>query len=94
MKRVIKVTPTALKDIQVGIDYYNKQQKGLGIRFFETINNTMLKIQELPQSASIAFDTVRYKVVGNYPYIITYEYDKDTIFILRIFNTHQQPESL
>jgi hypothetical protein len=78
----------------VGIDYYNKQQKGLGKRFSETINNTILKIQELPQSASIAFDTVRYKVVGNYPYIITYEYDRDAIFILRIFNTHQHPESL
>ncbi len=94
MKRSIKITPAAINDIQAAIDYYNKLQIGLGKRFSESIHTAFYKIQEMPQSASIAFDSIRYKVVNSFPFIITYEYDNQHIFILRIFNTHQHLDNL
>lgn len=92
--RMLKISPTALSDIQKGIDYYNIQQKGLGKRFLNAINDTFQKIQNMPQSASVAFDTVRYKVIPSFPYIIIYEFDDRNIHVFRIFNTYQNPDVL
>ena len=45
----------------------------------------------MPASSSFAYDSVRYKVIQKFPYIILYETHNDHIVVLRIFNTHQQP---
>lgn len=85
------ITPTALNDLQKAIGYYNEQQKGLGRRFEHTVNSALQKIENAPESASFAYDTVRYKVVDKFPFIITYEEQNNHIYVLRVFNTHQDP---
>jgi len=94
MTRKIRITPKALNDIQEAINYYNGQQKGLGRRFQKNVDKYLSKIQKMPQSATIAFDNVRYKVVDSFPYIITYEFNDQNIIILRVFNTQLNPEKL
>src|SRR5690606_4708806 len=94
MHKIISITPKALEDLQQAIDYYNEQLQGLGIRFEGNVNDTFGKIQKMPKAASFAYDTVRYKVVEDFPFIITYEELDNLIAILRIFNTHQQPKKL
>jgi len=89
MHKIISITPKALEDLQQAIDYYNEQLQGLGIRFEGNVNDTFGKIQKMPKAASFAYDTVRYKVVEDFPFIITYEELDNLIAILRIFNTHQ-----
>lgn len=94
MHKIISITPTALDDLQQAIDYYNEQLQGLGIRFEDNVNDTFGKIQKMPQAASFAYDTVRYKVVEDFPFIITYEELDNLIAILRIFNTHQDEDKI
>lgn len=91
MPRRIKVYSVALRDIESGIGYYKVQQKGLGKKFENQIHATFKKIQKYPFAASFAYDNVRYKVVERFPYIILYEFDDVNIYILRIFNDHQEP---
>ena len=88
----IKITPTAFQDIQNSIDYYNKQQKGLGIKFNNVIQNTFIELKNVPASGSFVYDSVRYRVIKKFPYIILYELiDHNTIAVYRIFNTSQNP---
>jgi toxin ParE1/3/4 len=94
MHKIISITPTALEDLQQAIDYYNEQLQGLGIRFEHNVNDTFGKIQKMPKAASFAYDTVRYKVVQDFPFIITYEELETNIAILRIFNTHQDVDKI
>jgi len=94
MHKIISITPKALEDLQQAIDYYNEQLSGLGIRFENKVNDTFGKIQQMPQVASFAYDTVRYKVVEDFPFIITYEELETSIAVLRIFNTHQDSNKL
>lgn len=94
MHKIISITPMALDDLQQAVDYYNEQLQGLGIRFEDNINNTFGKIQKMPKTASIAYDTVGYKVVDDFPFIIIYEEQDTCIAIMRIFNTHQQLEKI
>lgn len=90
----LRVTPKAFYDIQVAIDYYQLQSHGLGIRFKKTIDNTLQKIANSPFSASISHEDIRYKVVSKFPYLIYYKIKVNDIFILRIFNTYQNPITL
>ncbi|MFA6150413.1 MAG: type II toxin-antitoxin system RelE/ParE family toxin [Chitinophagaceae bacterium] len=90
----LKISPLALKDMQEAAKYYNRQQKGLGRRFETAIRQTFARIQEMPHAASISHLDIRYKVMDDFPFIITYRFDSAAIFIARIFHTHQNPESL
>lgn len=94
MATKIIVTPKALQDLQKAIDYYNDQQKGLGKRFENTVNDTFFKIAKMPQAASFAYDTVRYKVMDKFPFIVTYEETQNTIVLLRVFNQHQDAQKI
>ena len=47
------------------------EHKGLGRRFEHTVNSALQKIGNAPDAASFAYDTVRYKVVDKFPFIIT-----------------------
>ena len=91
MTRKIKLYSLALRDIEHGITYYQQQQKGLGKRFENQINDIFKKIQKFPFAASIAYENVRYKVMDTFPYIILYEISDTAIYVHRIFNTHQEP---
>lgn len=88
----LTLSPSAIEDIRAGIRWYDSQLPGLGDKFEQTVNATFLKIKRQPFSASFAYDSVRYKVVRPFPYIIIYETVNSTIFILRVFNTHMRPD--
>ncbi len=91
MKYILVTSDKAMSDIEVGANYYNGQQKGLGTRFASVIKSTLVNIRKMPLAASIAFDDTRYKVVEKFPYIILYVVRGNMVFITRVFNTHQQP---
>ncbi len=91
MKYVLKITPRAFSDLQNGIDYYNDCQMGLGNRFPETIGKAFKKIQRSPLATSISHGQVRYRVVDKFPYVVLYTIEQDQIQVLRIFNTHREP---
>lgn len=90
----IKLTASAREDLQEGSRYYNRQQSGLGRKFEARVKKAFQKIGKMPQSASFAFDEVRYKIVEKFPFIITYVFDERCVIILRVFNTHLDPDGL
>lgn len=87
----IKITPTAFNDLQKAIEYYDGEQKGLGKKFHTEVKKMFEKLIIVPASGSFVYDTVRYRVMHKYPYIILYELDENIIKIYRIFNTSQNP---
>ena len=87
----IKISSKAISDIENSIEWYNSQSDGLGERFLNSIHETFMLIQSMPSAASYAYDTVRYKVVKRFPYVILYEHDEEHVYIYRVFNTYQKP---
>ncbi len=87
----IKITPTAFNDLQKAIEYYNGEQKGLGKKFHAAVKKMFVQLVKVPASGSFIYDTVRYRVMHKYPYILLYELSDNNINIYRIFNTSQNP---
>lgn len=61
MAYTIKITPTAFRDLQNSIDYYNEQQKGLCKKFNTAIQNAFTQLKKVPASGSFMYDNVRYR---------------------------------
>jgi len=92
MSFVILLSPEAEEDIEYGFEYYNKISEGLGFEFTDTIDRYLKKISELPTASSIRYDNVRVKPVDTFPYTIHFIIaDSANVYILRIFNTWQEP---
>lgn len=90
----VRISKTASHDIQDAVSYYNKQQKGLGGRFAEVIKVQLGKIADFPLSCTLINEDVRFKVVEKFPYIITFTIRKNSVYILRVFNTYLNPQAL
>lgn len=73
MPYTIKITPAEFNDLQKDIDYYNEQQKGLGKKLKSAIHAMFAQLKKVPAAGSFMYDSVRYRVLNKFPYIILYE---------------------
>jgi len=89
----IFITPAASDDIAVAIEYYNALSSDLGYRFADLVAIYFDRIAAVPTASAIRYKNVRCKPLKRFPYLITYTIDetKQSINILRVFNTYQEP---
>ena len=81
-------------DLQQGIDWYNNQQTGLGIRFYEAAKKRLANIKVNPHSIAVRYENVRCAKLKKFPYMIHFRIlpDDKIIEIIAIYSTHQNPE--
>jgi len=74
--------------------WYEEKQAGLGERFLNIIESSVLSISKHPEAFSIRVNRFREYVVPKFPYVIVYELDHKNglIYILHIFNTYLNPK--
>jgi toxin ParE1/3/4 len=93
MSYTIFISPTAAKDLQAAIDYYNGKAENLGYRFADLVDDYFDRIALVPMASAVRYKSIRCKPMTTFPYLIMYTVDEDalTINVLRIFNTWQEP---
>lgn len=94
MKFKITILPDAKDDIGLAVKWYNKQKKGLGGEFIDSIQEAVKVLKTNP------FFVKRYKEVHTlplkrFPFMIHYLIDESagTIIILAVLHTSLNPES-
>lgn len=89
-----KIQPRVYDEIQNGITYYNKQQKGLGQKFHKEVKNTFQTIKENP-FYQIRYESVRCLPVRKFPYMVHYLVDEaiNAIIVYAVINTNLDPET-
>lgn len=88
----IVIDPRAILDIQDAVDYYEFKNQGLGVRFYETLEEHFAIISKTP------FFQLRYKdyhalPIKKFPFILLYFIDESlkTVYIMSVFNTFLNP---
>jgi hypothetical protein len=66
----VVLSPDAINDIDIAVEYYNRLSEGLGFEFTDTIDNYFRKIARLPTATAIRYDNVRVKPVDTFPFTI------------------------
>lgn len=88
----IKLSAQAKIDLKFAYEYYKSIEKPLGKRFKMEFFSKIEELKKVPASGSFMYNTVRYRVLKTFPYIILYEInDNQKLVVLRIFNTSQNP---
>ena len=96
MSYQLKVSETAYQEMDDAYDYYEKQSTGLGDRFLKSVEDTFFKLSQAPHFYRfIPHDNNIGDVKVNiFPFVIIFQIVENTVFILRVFNTNRNPESL
>jgi len=96
MSYQLKVSETAYQEMDDAYDYYEKQSTALGDRFLKSVEDTFFKLSQAPHFYRfIPHDNNIGDVKVNiFPFVIIFQIVENTDFILRVFNTNRNPESL
>lgn len=91
MEFEIRFESNALYDIEEAIEYYESQQKGLGVRFKNSLELSISYIEKIPKAFSFYKNKVRKIPLEKFPYMIFYKIYTDKVIIIAVFNTYQNP---
>jgi len=86
----LKINSSAQLDLKSAIDWYESKQFGLGKRFLNDFENTLIQIQSNPYIFQLE-NNYRNALLDIFPYLVIFEIDYQEIIILAVFNTHQNP---
>ncbi|MBI4931562.1 MAG: type II toxin-antitoxin system RelE/ParE family toxin [Bacteroidetes bacterium] len=83
----------AQSDIQQAIDYYDKQQIGLGEKFWLSLSKHIAFISKNP-FFQIRYSNVRCLPMTKFPFMIHFILDEKvkTVYIISVFHTSQNPD--
>jgi hypothetical protein len=85
--------PHFVADLQSGIEYYELQQIGLGLRFNETVKDAVDSIQSNP-FYQIRYDNIRCFATKKFPFLLHFEIDeiKQIILVHSLVHTSRNPD--
>jgi len=87
-------TPTANSDVKNATRYYESCEEGLGERFVHEIRTALRHITQYPEAwATTRCNARRYKI-RSFPYLIFYLITSDTIVVVAVMNSRQNPKQL
>lgn len=96
MRHQLKVSSIAYQETDDAYAYYEEQSPGLGERFLKSLEDSYLKLAQTPQFYGyIQYDkNIRDIKIETFPFVIIFQIIENTVFVLRVFNTNRNPESL
>ena len=88
------VDPIVNLDLIDTIDWYNKAQPGVGIKFFKQVQVVFKRLQKNPLAFSIRYKTNRTALVKKFPYMIHYFVDNENrnVVVISVLHTSRDPK--
>ena len=84
--------PSAEKELNDAVDYYNAVQRGLGLEFAKEIHRTIQNIISFPDSWTPLSEHTRRCLASRFPYGVIYQTTADDIYIIAVMQLSREPE--
>jgi plasmid stabilization system protein ParE len=91
MTHPIVMRRQARAEYDAAVDWYNKKQAGLGLRFIRTVETVLELISDKPLLYRQVLRDIRQAVVSGYPYCIYYRVRRSAVAVLSVFHTSRDP---
>ena len=93
MSFVVVVEKRAQSDIQQSIDYYDKQQIGLGEKFWAAVKKHVATLSTNP-FFQIRYGEIRCLPIRKFPFMIHFLVDEKSkiVYVISVFHTSQNPD--
>ena len=83
---------SAEKEFFNSIEYYEKNQPGLGLRFAEEVNDSIKRICAYPYAWAKIDSKTRRCLTNRFPYGVLYRIVKNRVQIMAIMHLHRKPD--
>lgn len=84
----------AEREADEAVAWYEKRETGLGAAFRESVEDTILSIQNNPYAnPAVHGSKVCRALVDRFPYIVVYSLEADRILIVSVFHTSRNPST-
>lgn len=87
----IEFHPEAASELREATLYYQAQQAGLGERFLSTVQESLTRISNFPESFPVVFGNVRQCKVARFPYGIIFRSHVNYIQVIALAHSHRKP---
>lgn len=91
MASTYRLHSLAKKELNDAIDWYEKDRKGRGRKFFIAYLEAIRFILASPLACPLVFAETRKMQVQKFPYTIFYEVFGDEIFVYSLFHNSREP---
>lgn len=91
--RQVVVIGQAANDLTKAQRFYNKQQRGLGDRFYDALQADLRKLQSIAGVHTSRFACQRL-IAEEFPFGIFYRIDGDLIVVIAIFDLRRDPAAM
>jgi toxin ParE1/3/4 len=95
----LKIKPFAEYDLAESMEWYELQQPGLGIDFFNEVDKAISFILKNPLAYAVCYKrkgvVIRFAVLNRFPYVIVYSIDqvKEHLVIEAVWHTSRSPKN-
>lgn len=96
MKYKLIITPAAQQDVEDAFTYYLNIRLSLGENFIETIETLYEKLKSEPYHYSFFGSQKHIRAVSlvQFPYLLVFQIETDSVYVFGLHNTHQAPETI
>lgn len=88
----VKFLAAADREADEAVVWYEEKEQGVGTRFRESIEITILSIKENARAYPVVEGSmVRRALVEGFPFIVVFTLEEDFILIISVFHTSRNP---
>ena len=88
----IEFLKAAQTELDQAFEWYETQQKDLGVQFLNEFDAAIRRISSYPESYILIEKNVRRCLVKRFPYGILYGIDTDKIVVIAVAHLHRKPD--
>ena len=92
MTLAVVFRPEAEVDLLETRDWYERQRPGLGEAFTNLADETVDRIEAMPQMYAVVFRDVRRVKLRRFPYLIYYRVSSDLIEVIAVLHGSRDPK--
>lgn len=91
MSLPIVLRPEAQDDLLEARDWYDQQRAGLGNAFAAAVEQTLARIESMPELYGVALKDVRRGPLRRFPYVVYYRVLADRIEVIAVLHGSRNP---
>lgn len=87
----VVIGAAARQELEEARSWYERHQRGLGLRFIQTIEATILRSVRFPLANTEIVPGIRRALVADFPYMVIYAVDSEVLQVVAIAHQHRRP---
>ena len=87
----IVFAPEAAREFDESAQWYENEKDGLGLRFAEVVDETILRAARYPRFCSEIRPGIHRALVKRFPYGVFYGFEDDVLTVYAVGHLHREP---